>query len=103
MGRGFVVSEDHDTANGLVDTASCVNSNGAMDTASSTRTAATQQLAAEIGEFVTVAEVAEMFRVTDNTIYGLAEEGAFGEVIRIGRAIRIPVAGVRTFRANAAV
>lgn len=74
-----------------------MRSNGAMDTASQTPTKAAALLAAEIGEFITVAEAAALLRVADTTVYGLVAEGAFGEVVRVGRAIRIPVAGFRAY------
>lgn len=71
-----------------------------MDTASQTTTKAAALLAAEIGEFITVGEAAALLRVADTTVYGLVAAGAFGEVGRIGRAIRIPVAGFRSFMAT---
>lgn len=71
-----------------------------MDTASETRPQTAALLAAEIGEFITVAEAARMLRVTKTTIYTLIGEGAFGDVVRVGRVIRIPVAGFRAFMAG---
>jgi excisionase family DNA binding protein len=68
-----------------------------MDTASQTPTKAAALLAAEIGEFITVAEAAKLLRVADTTIYGLVADGAFGKVGRVGRTIRIPVAGFRAY------
>lgn len=68
-----------------------------MSFASQTSTPVAAQLAVEVGEFLTVAEIAALLRVTKPTVYGLVESGAFGEVVRVGRAIRIPVAGFRTY------
>lgn len=68
-----------------------------MDTASKTSTSVAALLAAEIGEFITVAEAAEILRVTKQTICTLANDGAFGPVVRIGRMIRIPAAGFRAY------
>lgn len=68
-----------------------------MDTASDTPTSVAALLAAEIGEFITVAEAAAMLRVTRQTIYNLANGGAFGPVVRIGRAIRIPAGAFRAY------
>lgn len=68
-----------------------------MSFASQTSTAVAAQLAAEVGEFITVAEIAALLRVTKPTVYALVDAGAFGEVVRIGRAIRVPVAGFRAY------
>lgn len=68
-----------------------------MDTASETRPQTAALLAAEIGEFITVAEAAAILRVTKTTIYTLIGLGAFGEIVRIGRVIRIPVAAFRAY------
>lgn len=68
-----------------------------MDTTRDTRVSAAALLADEIGEVITVAEGAALLRVTRQTIYNLADAGEFGEVIRIGRAIRIPVQGFRSY------
>lgn len=68
-----------------------------MDTASKTSTSVAALLAAEIGEFITVAEAAEILRVTRQTIYNLANDGAFGPVVRIKRSIRIPAAAFRAY------
>ena len=70
---------------------------GFMDTASEPRTSVAAQLAAEIGDFITVAEAAAILRVTKQTILNLIDDGAFGPVVRAGRAIRIPVAGFRAY------
>lgn len=68
-----------------------------MDTASKPQTSVVALLAAEIGEFITVAEAAEILRVTRQTTYNLVDAGAFGEVVRVGRAIRIPIAAFRSY------
>ncbi len=68
-----------------------------MDTVSETRTLAAAQLAAEIGDLLTVAETAGILRVTKTTIYGLVASGELGDVVRIGRAIRIPANHVRAY------
>ena len=67
-----------------------------MDTVSDTRTTVATLLS-EIGEFITPAEAAGLLRVTKTTIYGLVDAGAFGPVVRVGRGIRIPVAGFRAY------
>lgn len=70
------------------------------DTASDTRPSAAALLAAEIGELITVAEAAKILRVTRQTIYNLVDAGEFGETVRVGRQIRIPVAGFRRHMAG---
>lgn len=68
-----------------------------MDTASEPRTSVAALLAAEIGEFITAAEAAEILRVTKQTIYNMCDDGAFGDVVRVGRGIRIPASGFRAY------
>jgi excisionase family DNA binding protein len=68
-----------------------------MDTVSETPTQTAALLAAEIGPFITVAEAAGILRVTKTTIYTLVDDGVFGDVVRVGRVIRIPVAAFRAY------
>jgi predicted DNA-binding transcriptional regulator AlpA len=45
----------------------------------------------------TMKELEERFQLSASTIKHLVKRGAFGRVLRIGRAVRIPAPGVEAF------
>lgn len=72
-----------------------------MSPATTTPTAATD-MAAELGEFLTVPEAASLLRVGEYVIYRAIKGGRIAGVKRVGtrKGLRIPVDSFRTYAAS---
>lgn len=54
-------------------------------------------------QYWTVAEIAAKLRVSNMTVYRLADSAAFPGTIRVGRAYRIPDSGLQAYLADSTI